>query len=55
MKLYCMDCSADDRKHMEHPNVKIPMELQKRIKEWQELVEECKKIKRAIDNNYPLI
>jgi hypothetical protein len=31
------------------------MELQKRIKEWQELVEECKKIKRAIDNNYPVI
>ena len=50
-----MECSADDRKHNEHTNVKIQMELQKRIKEWQELVEECKKIKRAIDNNYPVI
>lgn len=50
-----MECSADDRKHNQHANVKIQAELQKRIKEWQELVEDCKKIKRAIDDNYPLI
>ncbi len=50
-----MECIAEDRKHISHKPIKIQLELQTRIQEWQLLVESCKKLKKALDDKYHLI
>ena len=51
----CMQCVAEDRKHISHPVTQIKNELQKRIEEWQELVENFTQLKKLIDDSYPSI
>ena len=50
-KLFCTECIIQDFKH-HHKRVPIKEELETRIKEWQGLTEEAKKIKNIIDVHY---
>ncbi len=54
-KFFCMECIAEDRKHLSHKPIKIQVELKTRFEEWQSLVENNKRLRSIIDVNYKLI
>ena len=47
-----MECTSEDLKH-HHKKVQIKSELEKRQKEWQQLVVSFKELKQITDNSYP--
>ncbi len=54
-KYYCMQCKAEDDKHISHKAIKIQDELKARFNEWESLVEKFRQLKDPIDVNYSLI
>ena len=43
---------SEDRKHCSHPSVKIQVELEEWMKQWQSLLEKFNRIKTVIDGKY---
>ncbi len=50
-----MECKCEDHKHHNHNSVKIKDELERRMKDWVNLVGSCKDLKSNITNYYSLI